>query len=191
MSADTSSKETTNAEKLAQVCNAVRKENPAMSARELPYHVFLKLQELLSQEENFLDVSDYAPAPTGYARYVLYTHKDAEQPFCMTLIVLRPGQSTPRHSHRCDCGPVCIEGTITEVRYEDGPPHDDNGNPTLRMTRRYTYQQGQGGYLRKEEPNIHHLENASTELAMSLHLYLFDPDECCPEQNTSVDKVFF
>lgn len=178
-----------NEERLKTICMQLRHQYPNEPAHSFPFLVFQKTQEL-SKKANFLDLDEYTPAKTGYKKYILYTYKDSVQPFCFTLIVLAPGQSTLKHNHRVDCGPICIKGKIDEIRYHEIPPFDSSGRGTLVEHTRFSYLPGEGGYLLKDQPNAHALMNSSDQMAMSLHIYLFDPDACSPEMCTSIKNIY-
>lgn len=172
---------------LLDLCQKTKALCSQINGRDFAYKVFEQLQKKIQQDTLGLNLDIYAAAQKGYAKYILGTYRDTPIPFCFTLIVLAPGQFTPKHSHRVDCGPVCLKGQIQEIRYKEEQQLD---KIALVETGKYNYQKGDGGYLLQDEPNTHALYNNSSAIAMSLHLYLFDPEACTPEKCTSIEMIY-
>ncbi|NRA44697.1 MAG: hypothetical protein HRU09_07060 [Oligoflexales bacterium] len=153
-----------------------------------PYLIFEKLKNCHSVLKQ-IKLEAYPASNRSYQKYVLYNHVESDlPPFSFTLIVFAPKQKTPKHSHRVDCAPLCLQGLVKETLYRE--VEQENSSPQkLEVVRTKIYKPYEGAYLLKCQPNIHHLENASDGISMSLHLYLFDA--CCPSgKSSSILKVY-
>lgn len=154
-----------------QISNLVESWKKSQS-RQTYESLFHYLCDCLKHNLLDLDLFPYKESKNNYQKYVIYNHPQVESfPFCLTLIVLASGQKTPIHSHKVDCAPICIQGSISEILYEDL-----NG---LKEIRRSLYNKNQGAFLSCQEPNIHFLENKASKKSISMHLYGFDAQKKC------------
>ncbi len=137
------------------------------AARDFPVretHRFLKTVSLpLAHLRPYLFV-----APDQYTRNLL--HKSSE--FELLLIVWPPGQASPIHGHEGEkCWALVESGELHFTNYCEIPLGDSFTLITL------SQQIGGPGYL-DGPADIHKVENTSTELAVTLHLYS-RPFEAC------------
>ncbi|MFK7825108.1 MAG: hypothetical protein AB8G05_13210 [Oligoflexales bacterium] len=160
-----------------------------INGSKIPFLIFEELKSSKNILEK-IDLTVYPASSRSYQKYIIYNHIEAWlPPFSFTLIVFAPKQKTPKHSHRVDCAPLCLKGLVQETLYQETEQTKDDPNPCLEKIRSQIYKPYEGAYLHKCQPNIHHLENTSDAISMSLHLYLFDA--CCPTgKSTSILKVY-
>ena len=160
-----------------------------VNSSKVPFLIFKKLKsshKILEQ----IDLTAYPASKRSYQKYILYNHVEPSlPPFSFTLIVFAPKQKTPKHSHRVDCAPLCLKGLVQETLYQESNDSKNKSDSCLEKIRTQIHKPYEGVYLHQCKPNIHHLENASDGISMSLHLYLFDA--YCPSgTSSSILKVY-
>jgi predicted metal-dependent enzyme (double-stranded beta helix superfamily) len=100
----------------------------------------------------------------GYCRHLLAA--DAAGRYALVALVWQPGQTSPIHAHHTWCGYTVLSGTLTETLYDWNaalgcalPARDQHRTP------------GAVSYTAAGMSSIHRLHNASTDVAVSLHVY--------------------
>ena len=116
----------------------------------------------------------------GYKAEVLQSWCEPA-PFCVSLILIGPGQATATHDHICDCGLICLQGRIEHHKFQES----SEKNLEIRSTDFLV--PGSGCYFQCTEPNIHKLANpAQDKIACSLHIYSYD----CRNHKSSVKNCY-
>jgi 3-mercaptopropionate dioxygenase len=112
-----------------------------------------------------LNSQQRAGSPEHYQQHVL--HVEPGGAFSVTVLVWRPGQSTPIHDHVCWCTVGVLSGVEHEVRY----------GLRLRRGQYRLVEQGESngwpGQISGFAPpgDIHLVRNAGSEVAISVHVY--------------------
>ncbi len=122
------------------------------------------LQPCLGRSE-FLNADELEPGGSDYRQHILHVEPDGS--FSIVALVWLPGQSTPVHDHVSWCVVGVHLGqeyeTVYELRGGDADPHlavSGHGvNPTQSVA------------TLLPPGDIHHVENAGTGVAVSLHIY--------------------
>jgi predicted metal-dependent enzyme (double-stranded beta helix superfamily) len=100
----------------------------------------------------------------GYARHIAYA--DPLGGFTIAYLIWRPGQFSPVHGHKTWCAYRVLKGELTETHYRWDPGAGlaiAHGSAVRRPGDVSTASAGLH--------QIHRLGNASTEVAVSLHIY--------------------
>jgi len=131
------------------------------SPSELPFRVAEKLPRLLRNSE-LLNKDQRQSSPQSYRRHSLYVDPDGR--FSIQALVWQPGQSTPAHDHTCWSVVGVYEGELRETSYRrlDG---------RLLPTGVTHYHKGDVTYLDLLGSDLHRLDNPTSNLAISVHIY--------------------
>lgn len=106
------------------------------------------------------------PEPDApYASYLLYLAADAK--LCIVLDIFLPGQAAVIHNHLCWCVFACLHGIEYERRYDV----DVSSGLPPRETGRSSRMPGEVSRASAAVNGFHQVECASSEAAVSLHLY--------------------
>jgi len=98
-------------------------------------------------------------------------HVAADGSFSVVALVWLPGQRTPIHSHRSWCVVGVHQGDEREVGYEADPGASAS---MMRPTSSHLYRTGAVTWLPAGDDGTHHVENAGTQTAISIHVYALD-----------------
>jgi 3-mercaptopropionate dioxygenase len=98
-------------------------------------------------------------------------HVAADGSFSVVALVWLPGQRTPVHSHRSWCVVGVHQGVEREVGYE---LDHVAGASMMRPTSSHLYRTGAATWLPAGDDGTHHVENAGTQIAVSIHVYALD-----------------
>ncbi len=114
---------------------------------------------------DFLNAEQLEPSGDTYRQHVLHAETDGS--FSIVALVWLPGQATPIHDHVSWCVVGVYRGAEHETIYRvDG----DEADPHLVVTGHATNPVGSVAAL-VPPGDIHHVQNAGRELAVSLHIY--------------------
>lgn len=102
--------------------------------------------------------------PDTYARHLV--HVDPLERLSAMVLVWRPGQSSPVHGHRTWCAYRVLRGTLRERRYQWDP-----ASQRAQLTNTVARVTGSTFSVPQGLQHIHALDNASDDIALSLHLY--------------------
>lgn len=141
-------------------CEAARTVDPEPASR------IARLTAELARHWRMPDPRYLQPeAGAPYASYLLYLSADAR--FCIVLDTFLPGQAAVIHNHRCWCVFACLQGVEHERLYDVDPdlaaPPRENG--------RRSRMPGEVSVASAAPNGFHQVECASSEAAVSLHLY--------------------
>jgi predicted metal-dependent enzyme (double-stranded beta helix superfamily) len=102
-------------------------------------------------------------SPGCYRRHLIAT--DPSGRYAIVALVWQPGQASPVHGHHAWCGYAVLSGILTETLYDWDEPLGcaTHARTELRATGTVSYT--------RAGTSIHRLGNASTEAAVSLHVY--------------------
>lgn len=99
----------------------------------------------------------------GYARHLL--HADPSERYALLAIAWGPGQHSPVHGHYCWCGVGVYSGALAETHFREAGAY---GLPVevRRLERR-------AGDVSFDQPlsGIHRIDNLTSQVAVSLHVY--------------------
>ena len=115
----------------------------------------------------------------GFARRLLYT--DPNERFGIWALSWPPGWRTPIHNHHCACAFAVCRGRIEEVLYAAGP-----GAGVVEETARALRPSGYVGGAARESGIVHGMGNRGADMALSIHLYAYQPDR----HADSIDRCF-
>ena len=130
--------------------------------------------------EDLHDGLEATAVDTGYSQSCVYL--DPEARFSMILLMWRNGQFTPVHNHRTWGVVTVLEGLERETQYEAIGVADD---VEVREASAESYPAGTVAWFDPPD-DIHRVENAGRDLAMSLHIYGCD----YREKPTSILRCF-
>jgi predicted metal-dependent enzyme (double-stranded beta helix superfamily) len=119
---------------------------------------------------------DLARRPGSYARNLLWS--DAET--SVWAMVWDRGARTAIHDHHCSCAFGIIRGSLSEFRFR--------ALDQVRVSRTWEtlHRPGDMASLATTQPNIHQMVNDGDAVAISLHIYGFDPRV----HDSSVDREY-
>ncbi len=122
------------------------------------------LEHLTAHPELVCDL-DLERRPGSYARTLLWS--DAET--SIWAMVWDGGARTAIHDHHCSCAFGIVRGRLTELRFR--------ALDEVRVAKTWeaVHQPGDIACLATTRPNIHQMVNDSGAIAISLHIYGFDP----------------
>jgi len=128
-----------------------------------------------------LDTIDFEPyklwKKDGYSRNCIKRNRYYE----LILLCWNPGDKSPVHNHNGQkCWVYQLEGTISEIRYEES-------NNKLTETQKLSLYPSRLTYM-DDNMGCHRLVNDSDEPAVSLHIYMSPIDSC--EYFCEEDKIF-
>ncbi|MDA8446407.1 cysteine dioxygenase [Paracidovorax valerianellae] len=131
------------------------------------------LDGLLKEAQLSTDV--YQPKSgelAGYGRYLLHSHAEAGESFCLQLFAFADGQKTPIHDHPNECASFVLKGNLWERLYS--PTETPEGAPVPLAVKDKKNERLQGsmdGFGPTELGIPHSLKNTSGDIALSVHLY--------------------
>ena len=122
------------------------------------------LEHFTAHPELICDL-DLERRPGTYARNLLWSDAGTS----VWAMVWDRGARTAIHDHHCACAFGLISGNLTEIRFRafDG----------IRVAKTWeaVHQPGDIASLATTHPNIHQMVNDSDRVAISLHIYGYDP----------------
>ena len=119
---------------------------------------------------------DLQRRPGTYARNLLWS--DAER--SVWAMVWDRGARTAIHDHHCSCAFGVIRGSLSEFRFR--------ALDEVRVTKAWEtlHRPGDTASLATTQPNIHQMVNDGEAVAVSIHIYGFDPQV----HASSVDREY-
>lgn len=159
---------------LAPLVASGRPDDDLAAEAERALGVLLRSPDLLTEDQRRAD-------PERYAQHVLYVHPS--RAYSIVSLVWLPGQRTPIHDHVCWCVTGVLEGREEETRYL---LHDGESGLELAVSGYAMNEVGDVSRLVPPAENIHCVANASSGVAISLHVYGAD----IAARGTSVNQVF-
>jgi predicted metal-dependent enzyme (double-stranded beta helix superfamily) len=132
--------------------------------------------KLLLQSGDFLPPGAMESCADHYARHLLY--RDPKGRFVVAAMVWQPGQGTPIHDHDGSWGLLgLVQGSLRVVNYHSET--DEVSPGVVPLTPDPPYLPCAGG---KESvcgcADVHQVTNLGEELAVSVHVYARDIDQC-------------
>lgn len=115
--------------------------------------------------DDFLTAEQLEPCGETYRQHVLHVEEDGS--FSIVALVWLPGQATPIHDHVSWCVVGVHRGAEHETIYQ---LDESDGDAHLVVTGHATNPVGTVAAL-VPPGDIHHVQNAGHELAVSLHIY--------------------
>jgi predicted metal-dependent enzyme (double-stranded beta helix superfamily) len=119
---------------------------------------------------------DLERRPGTYARNLLWSDAGTS----VWAMVWDRGARTAIHDHHCACAFGVVSGNLTEIRFRafDG----------IRVAKTWEtlHRPGDMASLATSQPNIHQMVNDSDAVAISLHIYGYDPRV----HDSSVDREY-
>ena len=144
----------------------------------LPAAVTAALGEALTSRD-WLPPEMCRAHPERYARNLL--HADTAERYALLAIAWGPGQHSPLHGHYCWCGVGVYSGELVETHFRDAGAHRAPVE-VERVCRR-------AGDLSFDQPltGIHRIDNRTSEVAVSLHVYGVSRDRIATGVNRIVE----
>lgn len=136
------------------------------SGVELPFRVAEKLPGLL-RNPLLLTREQRESSPNSYRRHAMYVDPDGR--FSIQALVWQAGQSTPAHDHTCWSVVGVYEGELRETSYRR--LNDIGGVARLLPTGVTHYRKGDVTYLDLPGSELHRLDNPTSCIAISVHVY--------------------
>lgn len=118
--------------------------------------------------------------PETYARHVL--HADPQGRFTILALVWSEGQFSPAHAHHTWCAYAVREGRLSETLFRF-----DTALGQAIPLRSETRRAGYGCFARSGLDHIHRLGNATSEPAVSIHVYGVGAAQICSKVNRVLD----
>jgi 3-mercaptopropionate dioxygenase len=106
------------------------------------------------------------PAEDRYRQHLVHAHPAGR--YSIVALVWKPGQATPIHDHCCWCVVGVWQGVERETTYD---LLGDGGSPYLAPRSSAVASAGDVSVLVPPDEDIHRVENAGTDLAISIHVY--------------------
>lgn len=106
------------------------------------------------------------PADDNYRQHLVHVHPLGR--YSIVALVWKPGQATPIHDHRCWCVVGVWRGLERETTYS---LYGDDVSPYLAPTGSTMSVPGDVSVLVPPAEDIHRVENAGDEIAISIHVY--------------------
>ena len=134
-----------------------------------PHVVAASAAELLApalEDDALLPARHREPFDDRYRQHVVHVHPEGR--YSVVALVWRPGHATPIHDHRCWCVVGVWRGTERETTYD---LHAADGREWLAVRDTTTCRPGDVSVLVPPDEDIHLVENAGEELAISVHVY--------------------
>ncbi len=153
--------------------------NKKVPGREIPQWVWRHLGEKLKDSAIHFSSLHGTDCHKTYQRIVIFRSEDYADfrnktvPFAIVAIVLCPGQETVTHDHNVECGPLLVNGEMTEVYgYTDNLVNTGTRIAILDKKRKLEkYHPAQ--YFLPDQDNTHRLQEASGDKpAIALNLYV-------------------
>lgn len=118
-------------------------------------------------DDGLLEQRHQLPAPDRYRQHLVHVHPEGL--YSIVALVWKPGQSTPIHDHRCWCVVGVWRGNERETTYDLHSEAD--GSSYLLPRHSVLTGPGDVSVLVPPDEDIHRVENAGKELAISIHVY--------------------
>jgi predicted metal-dependent enzyme (double-stranded beta helix superfamily) len=106
------------------------------------------------------------PADDHYRQHLVHVHPRGR--YSIVALVWKPGQATPIHDHRCWCVVGVWRGLERETTYT---LYGEGDAPYLVPDGSAASVPGDVSVLVPPEEDIHRVENAGTDIAISVHVY--------------------
>jgi len=106
------------------------------------------------------------PAEDRYRQHLVHVHPRGR--YSIVALVWKPGQATPIHDHRCWCVVGVWRGLERETTYS---LYGEGDAPYLVPDGSAASAPGDVSVLVPPEEDIHRVENAGDDIAISVHLY--------------------
>ncbi|GAA4650352.1 hypothetical protein GCM10023116_26350 [Kistimonas scapharcae] len=153
--------------------------NKDVSGRAIPQWVWRHLGENLKASTIHFSSLYTTDCSKTYQRIVIFRSDDYPEfrnktvPFAIVAIVLCPGQKTVTHDHNVECGPLLVNGEITEMYgYTDYLVNTGTKIAILDKQRKLE-QYHPIQYFLPDQDNTHRLQEASGDKpAIALNLYV-------------------
>lgn len=150
------------------------------------------------KESKQLDLSQYKAKnnhKNGYAKYLLYSHRHHQTPYCLQLFVFSPkqtletselerlevpeskqlnpqrGHRTKLHNHIASCSSSILQGTLEEALYTPIQGFRKNAPLAQEIGRRIRETGSVDGFDDNALSTVHRLENIGTDQAITVHYY--------------------
>lgn len=150
---------------LQELIEAVRAAVKSESRPEIVGPIVADLLRPYLAANDFLCAEQLEPCEETYRQHVLHAEQDGS--FSIVALVWLPGQATPIHDHVSWCVVGVYRGAESETVYKlDG----EEAQPHLVVTGHGVNPAGSVASL-VPPGDIHHVQNAGRELAVSLHIY--------------------
>jgi 3-mercaptopropionate dioxygenase len=117
-------------------------------------------------DPSLLEPRHCEPADDRYRQHLVHVHPGGR--YSIVALVWKPGQATPIHDHRCWCVVGVWRGLEQETTYD---LHGDTASPHLSPRRSAVASPGDVSVLVPPVEDIHRVENAGIDLAISIHVY--------------------
>jgi 3-mercaptopropionate dioxygenase len=132
-------------------------------------------------DPGLLEARHREPAEDRYRQHLVHVHPDGL--YSIVALVWKPGQATPIHDHRCWCVVGVWQGIERETTYD---LRGTAQSPFLVPRTTGVSEPGDVSVLVPPHEDIHRVENAGTDLAISLHVYGAD----IAVLGSSINRVF-
>jgi len=106
------------------------------------------------------------PAEDRYRQHLVHVHPLGQ--YSIVALVWKPGQATPIHDHRCWCVVGVWRGLERETTYS---LYGDDASPYLVEDGTAVSRPGDVSVLVPPAEDIHRVENAGDDVAISVHVY--------------------
>ena len=106
------------------------------------------------------------PAEERYRQHLVHVHPLGQ--YSIVALVWTPGQATPIHDHRCWCVVGVWRGLERETTYS---LYGDDASAYLAQSGSALARPGDVSVLVPPQEDIHRVENAGDEIAISVHVY--------------------
>jgi predicted metal-dependent enzyme (double-stranded beta helix superfamily) len=133
--------------------------------RTIAAHTGMLLRRALA-DPSLLEPRHHEPADDRYRQHLVHVHPTGR--YSIVALVWKPGQATPIHDHRCWCVVGVWRGLERETTYD---LHGDAASAYLVPRGSAVASPGDVSVLVPPVEDIHRVENAGTELAISIHVY--------------------
>ncbi|RUR06387.1 cysteine dioxygenase [Legionella sp. km772] len=154
------------------------------------------IPNLLADKSLELDASAYTPANLeskyGVGRYLIYDHKDLDNPFSIWAFAFAPQQKTSIHDHKYRGTVSVLQGTLSEKFYT---PVDDRSAILSARYDRYRFHMNQDNVT--ESPSKAHQLKYRKKMAepgtvaVSIHIYEMPAHKKdSEEQNRNLLSIF-
>ena len=132
-------------------------------------------------DDALLEPRHQEPWDDRYRPHLVHVHPEGR--YSIVALVWKPGQATPIHDHRCWCVVGVWRGVEQETNYE---LFGSRSGPYLMQRRTGLTRRGDVSVLVPPEEDIHRVENAGDDVAISIHVYGDD----IGVHGSSVNRVF-
>ena len=136
------------------------------NAAEIPVRVAGKMPRLLANP-SLLTADQIAPIADAYKQYLLYRHPEGL--FSILALIREAGHSSPVHDHTAWGVIGVYQGEEREQRYLAAEGGD--GSYRLIPSGVTHHRRGDVSYFDPHSPNIHSVDNPTSETAISIHVY--------------------